>query len=207
MSPPPAPELCVCLAGSEDHQAQRDGGQVHHLQAGAVTQWVRMRGSPCLGGLWAVPGDVQCEAAASREMSQSFKWLLEGAVGESRVRLPCHLSLCSGRALWDLGCSERPGAGSAQGAGGDSYPFFSSRCEELGDSHQQFTGTQRSLPFRGGQGNPLATLPLCSPVAGPHSLSSSLDFVVTPQSHPGLSHGGLKRWEEMSGKGLCFPIL
>lgn len=47
----------------------------------------------------------------------------------------------------------------------------------------------------------IPTLPLCSPVPGPHSLSSSLDFVVTLQSHPGLSHG-----RKQVGEAFCFPV-
>lgn len=93
------------------------------------------------------------------------------------------------------------------GAGSDSHPSFSSRCEEVGGSHQQFTGTRRFLHFRDGQGNSIPTLPSLQPHPWAHSLSSSLDFVVTPQSHPGLSLGDLKRWEETSGKSFCFPVL
>lgn len=128
----------------------------------------------------------QCEAAASREMSQSFKWVMEGAAGESRVRLLCDLCVCSGCAHWDLGCSEGPGAASGQGQ--DVIPIFPSLpAVRSGVAPTSSSQTLRDSCTSEMAEEILPTLPLCSPVTGAHSLSSSLDFVLTPQSHPALA--------------------
>lgn len=80
-------------------------------------------------------------------MSQSFKWVMEGAAGESRVRLLCDLCVCSG---CGFGVFRGTWSSIRSGAGCDSHLSFSSSCEELGGSHQQFTDTQRFLHFRDG---------------------------------------------------------
>lgn len=174
----------MCLAGSEDHQAQRDSRQVHHLQTGAVTQRVRMRG-PLLGALGSARGCSQVSVKqllpgkCLRVLNGSWRELLGRAGSGSCVT-------CASAQAVDLGCSEGPGAASGQGQ--DVIPIFPSLpAVRSGVAPTSSSQTLRDSCTSEMAEEILPTLPLCSPVTGAHSLSSSLDFVLTPQSHPGLA--------------------